>query len=151
MSARDDVLQKLGAMPRVDATAFASTTPPPIRLVIVGEITPSLNVLLRMHFGERKRRARDWAARILYAVRCAGLDKETIRATGKRRLTIERHGRALLDADNLAGGAKDLTDEVKKFGLIRDDRPDLCELMFRQEKLLPKHKPHMVIILEDLP
>lgn len=121
-----------------------------IRLVIVGEVTPSLNVLMRMHFGERKRRACDWAARILYATRRAGLDKPSIAATGKRRMTIERHGAKLLDVDNLAGGAKDFVDELRKFGLMVDDRPDLCELIFRQEKVLPKVKPHMIVTVEDI-
>ncbi len=122
----------------------------PIRLVIIGEVTPSLNVLLRLHFGERKRRARDWSARILHASRVAGRENIGDRAQGKRRLTIERHGKRLLDVDNLAGGAKDLIDEIKKFGLIRDDRPDMCELIFRQEKLLPSQKQHTVILLEDI-
>lgn len=121
-----------------------------IRLCIVGAVTPSLNVLMRTHFGQRKRDSADWAARILYAVRCAKLDREAIRARGKRRLTVERHGPKLLDVDNLGGGCKDLVDQIRKFGLLVDDRPDLCELVFKQEKLLPKQKPHMVLTLEDL-
>ena len=148
---RDEIMKKLASLPRVDGTAFASATPPSIRLVIVGKITPSLNVTMRQHFGVRKKEGAEWAAHILYAARRVGRESVTDKAVGKRRLTIERHARKLLDQDNLAGGCKDLIDQIKRYGLIRDDRPDLCELVFRQEKITAKQKPHTVIILEDMP
>lgn len=118
------------------------------RLVIVGKTTPSLNVLMRTHHYARKRESADWSARILYALRRAGHDKDALRATGKRRLVIERHGKKLLDTDNLAG-AKDLIDEIRKFGFLVDDRPDLCELILRQEKLTPKQQQYTVIEISD--
>ena len=122
----------------------------PIRLVIIGKVTPSLNVTMRQHFGMRKKEGAEWAAQILYAARRAGRESVADRAHGKRRLTIERHARKMLDMDNMAGGCKDLIDQIKKFGLVRDDRPDLCELVFKQEKLTGIQKPHTVVILEDI-
>jgi len=47
---------------------------------------------------------------------------EVPRATGRRKLTIERHARKGLDPDNLLGGAKCcITDNLKKMGLLVDD------------------------------
>ncbi len=56
----------------------------------------------------------------------------------------------MLDNDNLHGGVKTLVDEIKKFRLIVDDRPEFCDLVITQEKLLPKEEVHTVITLEDL-
>lgn len=41
----------------------------------------------------------------------------------------------LLDADNFAGGTKQLTDCIRRAGLIPDDDPESVELQFAQEKV----------------
>jgi len=116
-----------------------------IRLVI-GKVTPSGNEMLRMHFRNRKREQNYFAALLLGQIR----QHEPTKAVGKRRVTIERHGRKMLDTDNAYAGVKCLMDELRKFGLIVDDRPDLCELVVTQHKLMPKCDPHTVILIEDI-
>jgi hypothetical protein len=70
-------------------------------------------------------------------------------ATGKRRLTIIRHGKRALDQDNLAAGCKSLIDCLKERRLILDDCPRDCELIFHQAKC-GKLDPHMVLMIEDV-
>lgn len=122
-----------------------------IRLVIIGEVTPGLNVMLRRHFQARVRDKRDWSARILHAARVAGHHMDSIKATGKRRVTIERHERGQgLDPDGLYGGAKDLLDSIVKHGLLIDDKPKFCELVMTQHALPKGSKKHLVITLQEI-
>ena len=122
-----------------------------IRLVIVGYVTPGLNVLMRRHFGRRKKDRAEWAALILYAMRRQNLTLDECKAKGKRRLTIERFERGQgLDTDGLYGEAKDLSDEIARHGLVLDDTPKNCELIVKQWKPLSGAKKHTVITLEDV-
>ena len=98
-----------------------------------------------MHFQARKRLKAKWA--ILLALAGA---KRAAPATGRRRLTVERHSPRALDHDNLVGGCKEVVvDNIKEFGLLIDDSPKYAELVYihvptRQEK------PWTLIVLEDL-
>lgn len=125
-----------------------------IRLVIA-KVTPSGNELLRMHFRARKREQNVFAALLLGQIRqwehindFAG--NGTIKATGKRKVTITRVGKRMLDVDNGFSGCKALLDEIRKFGLLIDDSPEFCDLVFAQEKLPKGLDPHTVIILENV-
>lgn len=126
-----------------------------IRLV-VNKVTPSGNEMLRMHFRSRKREQNYFAALLLGQIRQWEHNHDDdastlgIKAIGKRRVTIERHGKRMLDTDNAYAGVKCVMDELRKFGLIVDDRPELCELIVTQHKLMPKCDPHIVVILEDI-
>lgn len=108
--------------------------------------TPSINELHRYHWTERRRlkEATGWLL-------ASALNKQPKipRATGPRKLIIERHGKRALDQDNLAGGAKALVDCIKEQRLILDDCPEACELEFRQV-VSRKIGPHTVIYLEDV-
>ena len=110
-------------------------------------VTPSLNETQRHHWSWLKRQNESlaWSLR-------SGLNKgpKIPSAIGKRRMVVERHGRRLLDQDNLAGGAKGLIDAIKAARLITDDKPDACELVFRQVVARGPIHPYTVISLEDV-
>lgn len=72
------------------------------------------------------------------------------KATAKRRLTIERHGRKALDVPNLIGGAKGIIDDLVQLGLLVDDDPRHLDVVALNAPLAKGEKPHTVLILEDL-
>jgi len=74
------------------------------------------------------------------------------KATGKRKLTLERFGWKILDEMNLIGGAKGIVDNLVQLGLLVDDKPSDLELGgVIQHKIMPRTHtiPHTVLHLED--
>jgi len=114
--------------------------------IIIPSATPSGNETLRMHFRERMRLKETFGWLLVSA-----LNKlpKIPKATGPRKLIIERHGRKVLDQDNLVSGAKAVVDCIKEQRLILDDNPDVCQMEFRQV-VSRKGGPHTVIFLEDI-
>lgn len=108
--------------------------------------TPSLNELQGHHWSFAKKMNMAFAFHLVSALNKM---KKIPRPEGKRRLTIERHGRGRLDSDNLAGGSKGLIDAVRYQRLILDDTSDCCELVFTQV-VSRKDAPHTILILEDM-
>ena len=51
----------------------------------------------------------------------------------KRLVVITSYRKALLDRDNLMGGAKPIPDALKKQKLIRDDSEEWVEIEYKQE------------------
>jgi len=49
------------------------------------------------------------------------------------KLTITRHGSRILDTDNYHGGVKSLVDSIKEKGLIVDDSPKWCDIIFQEQ------------------
>ena len=84
---------------------------------------------------------------LLAEVRRADVPK----ATGKRRLTIQRHGKRRLDVDNLIGGAKGMIDELRRLGVLLDDHDDAIELLAKNVPLVKGLEPHTILVIEDLP
>jgi hypothetical protein len=117
----------------------------PIRLYIP-EASPSLNKYAYSHWRVRHADKKRWALMLLAESRRAGATK----ATGKRRLTIERHGRRKLDPDNLIGGAKGMIDELRALGLLLEDTDNALELAAINVPLGRGQKPHTVLVLQDL-
>ncbi len=107
--------------------------------------TPSLNETLRWHWATARKHANKWLMAIW-----AHTNREWLTDDKRRRLTIERRGKRLLDEDNLAGGAKIAIDSIKSIGLIVDDSPKWLELHMRQSKLAKGEAPHTIFTLEDL-
>lgn len=118
-------------------------------MLFLGEATPSLNVRKREHFGATKKWRKRWGVMLLPEIMAQG-GKEALKASGRRRVTIERHGKKALDADNLAGGAKELLDEIRTYGLIVDDSPKHAELVYTHVPLGRGIDPHTIVILEDI-
>lgn len=113
---------------------------------VLPEATPSLNTFMRLHWTKR-RRVKDGWARLVLAHMPRGIGVE---AAGKRRLTVERHGKRAIDLDNLAGGLKPVIDTLRAFRLLVDDDPASMELTVRNVRLARGEKPHTVIVLEDV-
>ncbi len=113
-------------------------------LLFLQKISPSLNVSIRKHWAEkhRNRRSGEWAWLIRAEAGAGPLPCF-------RKLRIVRVSPRSLDVDNLAGGCKELVDAIKKLGLIKDDRPEDCELSFAQRKPEPGEEPGMEIHLND--
>lgn len=65
---------------------------------------------------------------------------------GRVKVTIIRHGIALLDFDNGAGGCKALVDALRYEGLIVNDDPGSIEFVFTQKKVKRKNKGTEIII-----
>ena len=68
------------------------------------------------------------------------------RTSGRVKVTIIRHGIALLDFDNGAGGCKALVDALRYEGLIVNDDPGSIEFVFTQRKVSRKNKGTEIII-----
>lgn len=115
-----------------------------VNRIVLPIATPSLNKLLGMHPMARHRLGKK------LAIVVALCGRGTPKATGKRYLTIERHGKRELDKDNAYGGCKPLIDAIKRCGLIIDDNPANVELEVVQVKLAKGEKPHTVITLADV-
>jgi hypothetical protein len=73
------------------------------------------------------------------------------RASGRRRLTIERHARTRAqDEANVFGGTKGLVDDLVELRLLMDDSPAWLELGAPRHVPLAKgERPFTVLILED--
>ena len=109
-------------------------------------VTPTLNAVLRKHWVVRSRDKEALGWMLVGALN--KIDRIPL-ASGKRRVTIVRHGRNAMDKDNMAGVAKDLVDCIKARRLILDDRPSECELIF-QQVVDRRMVPHTTIMIEDL-
>lgn len=118
-----------------------------IRMVI-DEPSPSLNEFFYSHWTVQRDAKKRWHTLLFIASRRAKATK----ATGPRRLTIERHGKKRLDIDNIIGGAKGcITDNLRVLELLRDDDDSSVEFVARNVPLAKGENPHTVIILEELP
>jgi hypothetical protein len=111
----------------------------------IDKASPSQNAFAFSHW--RKAKASKDAWKML--IRCAKGFLEVPKATGKRRLTIERHSSGLLDEQNLIGGAKGIIDNLVQLGLLVDDRPELLELHAKQVKS-SRAGAHTLLILEEV-
>lgn len=120
---------------------------PPQWRFIVPTPTPSLNVTGNMNWHVAKRLKQKWAA--MLAVAGAKLAPK---ATGRRRVIVERHSPRALDYDNLVGGAKKVViDNIRDFGLVIDDKPAHADLVYRHVPTSPGERPWTLVIVEDLP
>lgn len=97
----------------------------------IPEPTPSLNPLLRQFWAHRVKDQKRWR----WLVRAARLNanyhpKEPLQ---QARVTITRHGKRILDKDNLYGGVKGLVDLLVKEKILAGDTPFHVELTVEQK------------------
>jgi hypothetical protein len=92
-------------------------------VLTIDEATPSLNPLLGRHWAHKHKTRARWA----WLVKAARLNAKVYDQPKypKARLTIERYGPRVLDADNARGGMKWLTDQLVQQGLLLDDKPEV--------------------------
>lgn len=110
---------------------------------------PSQNLHQWAHWARIRAEKKLWWA----LIRSAPGFLEIPRATGRRRLTLERWGWRILDEANLIGGAKGIIDNLVQLGLLVDDRPDMLDLGRPiQHQILPRSgvRPHTLLHIEDV-
>lgn len=108
--------------------------------------SPSLNKYAFSHWRTQYRDKQEWYVALMAAARLANATK----ATGKRRVTVVRHGRRLLDIDNAIGGLKPILDGMRKLELLVDDDRHNLELVMLQTQVKSAKDVHTVITIEDL-
>lgn len=80
--------------------------------------TPSQNSTDRSHWRKRYDLKSEW----WWLIRAADGFLKITRATGKRRLTIERHARGIpQDPANVIGGTKGIVDDLVDLGILIND------------------------------
>lgn len=116
----------------------------------IPRVTPSLNQWQRLHWRRRSALRRRFGEDLLVAMQARRrLERHRLARLKKTesplRVTIVRHGKRLLDPDNLVGGAKPLIDAMRDLGLIVDDDPAHLELTVKQQKA---KEPKMLVLIE---
>jgi hypothetical protein len=92
-------------------------------VLTIDEPTPSLNVLLGNHWSKRRAHRERWRWLTRQALGAAKFWERP--QWRKARVSIERHGPRILDADNYRAGTKFLTDSLVEAGILADDTPDV--------------------------
>lgn len=110
--------------------------------------SPSQNIRDKQHWGTKTREKSRW----WWLIRACPNFLSIPRATGKRRLTIERHARTVpQDHANVHGGCKGIVDDLVQLGLLVDDSPAWIEHGTpRHVRLAKGEKPYTVLILEEV-
>lgn len=108
----------------------------------IQSVTPSLNTWQRMNRYKRPgvRRMFAWECRVFRPLSWPAPPPAFV------TVWIVRHGKRLLDADNLVGGIKPACDGLKDAGFIADDSPAHIDLHVSQT--LTTARQHMTIRLE---
>lgn len=112
----------------------------------ISKASPSQNEFAFSNWRVAYRSKQEWAT----LIRGARGFLDVPKASGKRHLTIVRHGFRALDVPNIIGGAKGIIDNLVQLGLLVDDRPELLDLSARNEKLKRGEKPFTELILEEV-
>jgi len=111
----------------------------------IPEPTPSLNPMLRQFWSKRHKDQKRWR----WLVRAARLEANYYPAAPiqRARVTVTRHGKRILDTDNLYGGVKGLVDLLVKEGILVNDTPDHVELVMLQTRT---KQPKTTVQIETL-
>lgn len=96
----------------------------------------SLNLLLRMHWAQRRKVNALWT-RAIWAELCQFKLGRRI-AFAQAKVEIERRSPKLLDADNLHGACKPVLDALVVNGVVEDDSPDHITLVTKQCRGAPQ-------------
>ena len=107
-------------------------------------VAPSLNRSLRQHWAVRRKVQKQLD--LIVSALCPKFPRPE--ASDRCQVTITRIGKRLLDADNLAGSAKQIVDSLKYAKAFVDDSRDHVTLIFEQRKANIGEKPHTEIAIE---
>lgn len=120
----------------------------------IPEATPSQNKYHYSHWSKARDDKKRWSSRLFAQLVClCAKERNTLQfywATGKRKLTVSRHGKKKLDPSNLIGGIKGIIDCLVEMKLLVDDDDDHLELSANNAKLPKGVSPFTVLTLEDL-
>lgn len=98
--------------------------------LLIPDVAPSLNKLLRMHWTRRKKLASLWQRWVWVALSQQGCQREF--PFPKAKVSIERRGKRALDKDNLYGSAKVICDSLRYNRIIEDDTEKHIDLTVTQ-------------------
>lgn len=111
----------------------------------VNEATPSANAHYKQHWTAAYKTKQRWAVLLLRAT----IELNIPKAQSKRLLQVIRYSTRQLDIDNLYGGLKGVLDNLVKFGIIKDDKPSMLNLVASQDKCPKGTRPYTKFILTD--
>lgn len=96
----------------------------------IPRLTPSNNVLLRMHYMKRHQLSKTWLQEVTIAAveSKLGTLPPFVRKEERRTVIVISYRRRRLDPDNYAAGLQPLLNALKKRGLIWDDHEKYIEL-----------------------
>lgn len=100
----------------------------------IPEASPSLNTLLRKHWGRDRRVKQKWHWLIYQALGLSGAYRRMRTRTpfARAHVKITRYSPRRLDEDNAIGGSKHLIDALKSCGVLVDDTPQHLVLELQQ-------------------
>ena len=102
-------------------------------------IPPSLNKVLRMHWGAKRDLRDNWILLIRSALSGAYL-----KPIVKMRVKVTLHHSRLYDEDNAMGACKVIFDALKHWHLIYDDNPAFLEAHVEQVKCTHKQRKTVI-------
>ena len=97
--------------------------------IIIPEIPPTNNQLLRLHWRDRSRLNKTWYWLIKESLMNNDFDPKSIKFEDKRTVKIVVYRKQISDIDNLYGGIKPVVDSLVKNDLLIDDGPKYCNLI----------------------
>lgn len=103
-----------------------------IELVLL-QLTPSNNVLIRMHYRKRKKLKEAYMWELLAAMNKQNITPDD--TTDRKKLKIISYRKRLLDWDNFVGGLKLLIDSLVDMNLIYDDSIEYLELQNPEQQI----------------
>lgn len=101
--------------------------------IVVPDLTPTNNVLLRMHWRRRRELNKSWAWLIKAALLLNDVDLSKLKFRKKRHVQIISYRKKLADTDNLIGGVKPLVDALVANKILIDDDPAHLTLVVQGE------------------
>lgn len=115
--------------------------------LILTQLTPSNNKLLRMHYRKRKRLKESYMWELLAVMNENNITSDVV-AGDRRRLTIISYRKKLLDQDNFIGGLKLLIDSLVDVHLLYDDSLEYLDLQEPGQRIDLKNPRTEVYISE---
>lgn len=103
--------------------------------------TPSLNKMVGRWVGS------NWKKKFLSRLQGYELIKSK---KCRKQLKIQRFGSRILDEDNYHGGCKKMIDAIKEKGLIVDDRPEWCEIIFLPQCKCSRIYEKTIVEIKDI-
>jgi len=120
--------------------------------IILPIVPPSLNELKKRYGRQLAAAIRKQVKQWLFEVLLEALrgKRGLITPEAKRRVTYTMYRSRLLDQENVGAGTKPVTDELVAVGLLKDDSPAWCEIVWHQVVERDKGKHRTEIMIEEI-
>lgn len=113
--------------------------------IVVPDLTPTNNVLLRMSWRRRHALNKSWVWLIKAALMMNDIDLKKFKFSKKRHVEIHSFRKKLPDENNLVGGAKCLIDALVANKVLIDDDPKHLTLVVQGEIDLGEQRTEIYI------